>query len=138
MKKYLFLVLFALIGVASNAQGLNVKYIQVKQVYNFQEQFDEYRVNSFLKNRFEDYGYTVIYDTDELPAEVKADPCKLLICNIDREKSSLSTKVVVSLTNCKKEVVFSSKGESRVKKREKSYVDALRNSFQYSVLNNKK
>lgn len=40
MKKYLFLVLFALIGVASNAQGLNVKYIQVKQVYNFQEQFD--------------------------------------------------------------------------------------------------
>ena len=138
MKNYLFLVVFAIIGFASKAQGLNVKYVQIKQVYDFQEQFDEYKINSFLKHRFEDYGYTVLYDNQDLPDEVKADPCKLLVCNVTRDKSTLVTKLNVSLANCKKEVVFSSKGESRIKKRAKSHVDALRNAFEYSVLNAKK
>lgn len=137
MKKFLFLMLFTCLGLGMQAQGLNAKYVQIKKVYNFQEEFNEYRVNSFLKHQLEEAGYTVFYDDQELPQEVKADPCKMLKCNVDRDKSMLATKLKVTLVNCKNETVFNANGESREKKRNKSHVDALKNALEFSVLNKK-
>ncbi|WLD23374.1 hypothetical protein NU10_11740 [Flavobacterium dauae] len=137
MKKLLFLMLFTCLGLGMQAQGLNAKYVQMKKVYNFQEEFNEYRVNSFLKHKLEEAGYTVFYDDQELPQEVKADPCKLLKCNVERDKSMLATKLQITLVNCKSQTVFTANGESRLKKRDKSHVDALKNALEYSVLNKK-
>lgn len=137
MKKILLLTLFVCLGLSTKAQGLDAKYIQVKEVYNFQEEFNEYRVNSFIKHQLEEAGYIVFYENQELPEEVVANPCKMLKCNIERDKSMLATKLEVRLVNCKNETVFKANGESRLKKRSKSHVDALKNAMKFSVLNKK-
>ncbi|MBA5792660.1 hypothetical protein H1R17_01320 [Flavobacterium sp. xlx-214] len=136
MKKFLFLLLFVFIGLGTKAQNIgSVKTIQVKAVYDFQDTFNEYRVNSYLKHRLEEKGFTVYYDNQEAPAEVANDPCKLLKCNVKRDKSMLATKLIIELVNCKGEVVFTAKGESRLKARNKSHVDAIKNALEYSTLN---
>jgi len=48
-----------------------------------------------------------------------------------------ATKLTVSLINCKNEQIFTANGESRVKLRSKSHVDALKNALEYSALNKK-
>lgn len=138
MKKILFLALCGLFAMNAQAQSLNAKYIQIKKVYNFQDEFNEYRVNSFLKHQLEQAGYVVFYESQELPAEVQADPCKMLKCNVERDKSMLATKLQITLVNCKNETVFTANGESRLKKRDKSHVDAIKDALQYTVLNKKK
>lgn len=94
-------------------------------------------MNSFLKHKLEEAGYTVFYDDQELPQEVTADPCKLLTANVERGKSMTATKLTVSLVNCKNEQIFTANGESRLKLRSKSHVDAIKNALEYSVLNKK-
>ncbi|WCM43269.1 hypothetical protein MG290_06315 [Flavobacterium sp. CBA20B-1] len=138
MKKFLFLMLFTFLGLGMQAQGLNAKYVQIKQVYHFQDTFNEFRVNSYLKYRLEEAGYTVFYDNQEMPAEVKADPCKLLKCEVTRDKSMLATKLEITLVNCKGNAVFTANGESRLKLHAKSYTDAIKNALEYSVLNKQK
>ncbi len=138
MKKFLLLMLFVCLGIGTNAQGLSKKYIQIKEVYDFQDKFNEYRVNSYLKHQLEEAGYTVFYENQELPQEVKADPCKMLKCNVVRDKSMLATKLQITLVNCKNETVFTANGESREKKRSKSHVDAIKNALKFSVLNKDK
>ncbi len=139
MKKLLFLALFSIFAIGAQAQGLtNTKIVQVKGVYDFQTEFNEYRVNSFLKHKLEEYGFTVYYDTQEVPTEVKTDACKELKCIVTRDKSMLATKLNIKLINCKGEVVFTADGESRLKKREKSHVDAIKSALEYSTLNNLK
>lgn len=139
MKKILFLAFFGIIAISAQAQSLtNTKIVQVKGVYDFQTEFNEYRVNSYLKHRLEESGFTVYYDTQEAPAEVKADPCKELRCVVERDKSMLATKLTIKFINCKNEVVFTANGESRLKKRDKSHVDAINNALEYSTLKNLK
>lgn len=136
MKKLLFLLVFGIFTVFANAQSLNsVKNIQIKGVYDFQTEFNEYRMNSYLKYRLEEYGFNVYYDNEEAPAEVKADPCKELKCIVKRGKSSLMTELTITLVNCKGAVVFTAKGESRLKKLNKTHVDAIKNALEYSTLN---
>ena len=135
MKKFLFLILFTCLGLGMQAQGLNAKYIQIKKVYDFQEEFNEYRVNSFLKHKFEEAGYTVFYDDQELPQEATADPCNVLKCNVERGKSMTATKLTITLVNCKNQQVFFFFLKSRLKPRSKSHVGALKNALQSSDLN---
>ena len=137
MKKFLFLMLFVPICFGVKAQGLNTKYFPITEVYDFQDKFNEYRVNSFLKHQLEEAGYTVFYENEELPQEVISDPCKMLKCNVERDKSMLATKLKITLVNCKKETIFTANGESRLKLRSKSHVDALKNALEYSVLKKK-
>jgi len=136
MRKLLFLALFGIFTIVAHAQSLTtVKNIQIKGVYDFQTEFNEYRMNSYLKYRLEEYGFNVYYDTQDVPAEVKADPCKELKCIVQRGKSTLTTELTITLVNCKGAVVFTAKGESRLKKRSKTHVDAIKNALEYSTLN---
>lgn len=134
MKKLFLLALFSLFAVTTQAQGFGAKYVQIKDVYSFQEKFNEYRVNSFLKHQLEEAGFIVFYESQELPDEVKKDPCKLLKCNVMRDQSMLATKLILSLQNCKNETVFSAAGESRLKQRDKSHVDAVKNALEYTAI----
>lgn len=138
MKKIVFLVLCGLFGIGTQAQGLKTKYIQIKDVYHFQDEFNQYRVNSFLKHQLEEAGYVVFYESQELPAEVKIDPCNMLKCNVERDKSMLATQLQITLVNCKNEAVFTASGESRLKEHRKSHVDAIKNALAYTVLSKKK
>lgn len=117
----------------------NTKTLRIKGMYDFQTEFNEFRVNSYLKHRFEENGFTVYYDMEETKkgkGEI-TQSCDELICLVTRDKSMLATKLDVKLINCKGEVVFTANGESRLKLRSKSHVDALKNALEYSVLNKK-
>jgi len=135
MKKLFLLAAFGFLALGVHAQSLTtVKNIQIKGMYDFQDEFNEYRMNSFLKYKLEEYGFTVYYDKQAVPAEVEADPCKELKCVVERGKSMFSTKLTIKLLNCKGETVFMAYGESKIKKRDKSYVDAVKNALEYSAL----
>lgn len=138
MKKIVaFLVMMMSFGM--NAQSTNdVEYIRLKKNYDFQTEQNEYRLNSNMKFRFEQLGYKVYFDGEEVPQEVKNNPCKELICNLTEEKSSLATILNVELVNCKGVEVAKGKGESRLKLHKKSYMDALDKAFKYSNLNSLK
>ena len=137
MKNILFIITFFTAIFSGFAQNLNSKYVLVKKVYDFQEISNDYRVQDFLKNNLEDFGYIVIMEGEELPDDVAKDPCKMLTCNVNRDQNMLSTRLVVSFVNCKNNVVYSTKGSSRLKLHKKSYPDALRDAFQNSFLRTK-
>ena len=134
MKNILFFIVFFTTIFSGSAQNLNSKYVFVKKVYDFQETNNEYRVQDFLKNNLQDFGYTVILEGEQLPNEVINDPCKMLTCNVERDKNMLTSKLIVNLLNCKNNVIFTAKGESKTKLRQKAYPEALRNAFKNSVL----
>jgi|SRR5690554_3429210 len=137
MKKILFMAFLSVFALNVQAQSLtDTKIVQMKGIYDFQTEFNEYRVNSFLKYQLEEAGFQVYYDTQEMPTEVKTDPCKELKCIVTSDKSMLSTKLNIQLINCKGDVVFTADGESRLKKRNKSHVDAIKDALEYSALKN--
>lgn len=132
MKKILllFAVLFSL---GMTAQNQKVKYVNLKWAYDFQDKTNEYRLNTALKQKMEELGYTVYFDND-MPQEVRLDPCVEYVGDLIREKGSLSTELTFVLKDCKGNIVFKNSGISRLKKHNKSYMDALQNIFKYSTI----
>ncbi|RRJ90896.1 hypothetical protein EG240_07675 [Paenimyroides tangerinum] len=132
MKKILllFAVLFSL---GMTAQNQKVKYVNLKWAYDFQDKTNEYRLNTALKQKMEELGYTVYFD-NEMPQEVRLDPCVEYVGDLSRGKGSLSTELTFVLKDCKGNIVFNNSGVSRLKKHNKSYMDALQNIFKYSTI----
>lgn len=137
MKKILLLLFVVLFSLGINAQDKKVKYINLKQVYDFQAEPNEFRLNSTLKNKFESLGYQVYFD-NEMPQEVRLDPCVEYVGELIRDKGSLSTNLTFILKDCKGNVVFKNSGASRLKKHNKSYIEALNKIFEYSTINSLK
>ena len=125
---FLFAVLFSL---GMNAQNNKVKYINVKRIYDFQSEQNEFRLNTALKQKLENLGYIVYFDA-EMPQEVRLDPCVEYSATLVDGRSSLTTELTLILKDCKGNVVFSNKGVSRIKMHNKSYMDAFQKIFQYS------
>ena len=132
MKKILllFAVLFSL---GMTAQNQKVKYVNLKWAYDFQDKTNEYRLNTALKQKMEELGYIVYFDND-MPQEVRLDPCVEYVGDLSRGKGSLSTELTFVLKDCKGNIVFNNSGVSRLKKHNKSYMDALQNIFKYSTI----
>ncbi len=130
MTKVVFTVFAFLFSISFFGQNIaDAKYIQVNKQYDFQDEINEYRLNSTLKSRFEKRGYQVYFVEDGIPQEVKEDPCKALICELNNQKSWLSTILEVQLTDCKGNVVAKAEGKSRLKKHKKSYPEAIDQAF---------
>jgi len=130
MKK-IFMLFVALFSLGINAQTQDVKYINLKRTYDFQSEPNEYRLNTALKQKLENLGYIVYFDK-EMPQEVRLDPCLEYVGELTREKGSLTTTLDFELVDCKGKVVFKNEGVSRLKKHNKSYMDALQNIFKFS------
>jgi len=123
----LFTVLFSLTFFGQTLS--DAAYIQVNKKYEFQDEENEYRLNSTLKSRLEKRGYKVYFLEDGIPDEVKQNPCKVVICELDKGKGWLSTTVEIQLTDCNGNVVAKSEGNSRLKNRNKSFPAALDQAF---------
>lgn len=135
MRKTIMALLLGLFYLSAPAQSLNnTKYVEIKGVYDFQTTFNQYRLNSFLKFQLEQAGFQVYYDNEDVPAEVKADPCQALKCIVTRDKSMLATRLNIQLVNCNGHLVFSSDGESRLKNHNKSHVDAVKDALEHTVI----
>lgn len=128
--KIIFTFLTILFSLNFFGQNLSeIEYIQVNKKYTFQDEENEYRLNSTLKSRFEKRGYKVYFAEDGIPEEVKQNPCKKLICDLDKGKGWLSTTVEIQLTDCNGNVVAKSEGNSRLKNRKKAFPEALDKAF---------
>lgn len=137
MKTIFTLCLFAVSGWISAQSLADVSYIKLEKKYPFQDTENEYRINSNLKYRFEQLGYKVYFEGDEVPAEVKANPCAELICSVFENKKMMTTNLNLRLTDCKGKQIVNGKGESRLKVHKKSYLDAVDQIFKYNTIPSK-
>ncbi len=133
--KTIFTLCFLAVSGWINAQSLaDVSYIKLEKKYPFQDTENEYRINTNLKYRFEQLGYKVYFAGDEVPAEVKANPCAELVCSVLENKKMMATNLNLRLTDCKGKQIVNAKGESRLKVHKKSYLDAVDQIFKYTSI----
>ena len=124
-----FLFLFCFSGYAQNE--LNpFKYVIVPKQYDFLKEENQYRVNSMTKYLFEQDGFITLYQGDDYPADLNANPCLAATALVLNESSAFTTKLVISLKDCRdKEVFRTAEGKSKIKEFDKTYIDALKKSF---------
>lgn len=131
MKRYflLFLLFISVSGYAQNTIN-NYKFVLVPERYSFLKQTDQYKLNTLTKRLLEEKGFTVYFDNSELPNEIAGNKCSALNVDVTEKNSMLSTKLTLTLKDCKGNVVFKSKeGKSREKEYDISYNLALRDAF---------
>ncbi len=131
MKRYvlLFSMLLSLSGYAQNTIN-NYKYVLVPEKFDFLKQNNQYKLNSTTRTLLENKGFTVYFDNSDLPNEIANNKCNALTAYVTEKKSMFTTKLTLSLKDCKGNVVFKSKeGISREKEFDVSYNLALQDAF---------
>ena len=125
----LFIFLFCFSGYAQNE--LNpYKYIIVPKQYDFLKKENQYRFNSMTKYLFEQEGFRTLYQGDEYPADLNANPCLGATAFVLNESSAFTTKLVIALKDCRdKEIYRTTEGKSKIKEFDKTYIDALKKCF---------
>lgn len=128
-----FLVFFLLAGILSvdSQSSINdYKYVVVPQYFDFIQGKNTYRLNSntrFLlkKNGFDAYMAGELEQRDYLN-----NKCLALDVNVINLSNMLKTKLKLTLTNCKEEVIFETEvGESKSKEYKVAYNEALNKAF---------
>ncbi|MCX2679492.1 hypothetical protein OOZ15_06010 [Galbibacter sp. EGI 63066] len=131
MNKIFLLGLFLLsIGMYAQSDDLNnYKYIIVPKKFDFLKQKNQYRVNTFTKFQFEKSGFTAVYD-DAKPEELQTNPCLGLTADVVNNSSMFTTKLNITLEDCRGDIVYtSSEGKSKTKDYQGAYQEALENAF---------
>ncbi len=132
MLRSLFLVIFLISGLQTFSQkNINdYKYIIVPKGYEFLTKEDAYQLNSLTKFLFNKYGFTAFIRGKEIPDDLAENSCKGLVVDLKKKSTLFVSKVVIELSDCRGDIVFtSSVGSSREKDFKTAYHEALRNAF---------
>ncbi|NOQ92424.1 MAG: hypothetical protein GQ552_06890 [Flavobacteriaceae bacterium] len=133
MKKTLLstLALFLYVSITIAQTNLNAyKYIIIPKKYDFLKEDNKYKLNDLTKFLFEKQGFETLVEGENYPSDLMSNLCLALTANIKDDSSLFTSKLAVELSNCYKKVVFTSvQGKSKEKDYERSYQEALRNSF---------
>lgn len=131
MHKFLTIV-FLIMAVTTFAQQKKVneyEYIIVKERFNFLKKIDEHKTSSLTKFLLKKNGFKVYLNSEELPTEIKLNPCNALEAEVESKSSMFRTKLIIVLKDCNGKVVYTSKvGESKEKDYKKSFQKAIRNA----------
>lgn len=131
MKKILiaFLIFGSLFSV--NAQDLNnYKYVIVPKSFEFSKRTNQYQLNALTKFLFEKYGFKTLMEDENKPMDLARNNCLGLKADVNNNSGLFVTKMVVTLTDCQGNVVFTSKeGRSREKEFKTAWHEALRDAF---------
>jgi hypothetical protein len=131
MKKslVLFFVLWTCIGFAQHEIN-SYRYLIVPEKFSFLKQKDQYNLNSLVKIHFEKLGFTVFFDSETLPDSLVNYNCNKLFADVESTGNFLTTKLVITLKDCKNKLVLQSKeGRSKEKDFKISYSQAFRDAF---------
>lgn len=130
MKKLMILGLFLITAAISAQEGINqYKYIIVPKKFDFLKEPNQYRVNTYTKFLFEKNGFTAVYD-DSQPQDLRVNPCLGLKANLVDDSNLFTTKMYITLENCRGDIVFTSaEGRSKIKEYEEAYRDAIDDAF---------
>jgi len=129
MKKIVLLLALFISGAAfAQSESLNnYKYIIIPEKFEFFKEANKYELNNLTKLAFEKYGFTVLYDTEQLPPEIALNRCRALYGNLVNDSGMLSTAISIIIKDCTgKEIFLSEKGKSKVKDYKKAYFEATR------------
>jgi len=128
MRKMTFIVaiVFSLLTQAQD----KYKYVVVPEQFSFFKEANKYNLNSLTKSFFESEGFTVFYDTEDLPEELLKNRCFALYVNVIENNSMFVTKNTVEVKDCKNNVLATSiQGTSREKDFDRAYNQALRTAL---------
>ena len=128
MRKMTFIVaiVFSLLTQAQE----KYKYVVVPEQFSFFKEANKYNLNSLTKSFFESEGFTVFYDTDDLPEELSKNRCFALYVNVVENNSMFVTKNTVEVKDCKNKILTTSiEGTSREKDFDRAYNQALRTAL---------
>jgi hypothetical protein len=131
MKKSLvfFFVLWTCFGFAQHEIN-SYRYLIVPEKFSFLKQKDQYNLNSLVKIHFEKLGFTVFFDSETLPDSLVNYNCNKLFADVESTGNFLTTKLVITLKDCKNKLVLQSKeGRSKEKDFKISYSQAFRDAF---------
>lgn len=128
MKKTL-LIIIVLFSIFIQAQE-NYKYIIIPSQFSFFKEADKYGLNTLTKSFFEAEGFTVFYDSDELPIDILNARCNALYANVIESNKMFTTNLSVEVKDCaNKAVAISMLGSSREKDFKTAYTVALRDAL---------
>jgi hypothetical protein len=129
MKK-VFLLLFGLSSLCSFSQSINeYEFFTVPTKFEFQDSENEYRINTILKFRLEEYGFKVSFISNELRTNYM-DRCLYLNAVVVNESNAFLTKFHVVFKDCNNAVIFKSDvGTSKLKVRKEGAAEALENAL---------
>jgi hypothetical protein len=109
----------------------NYKFVTISKKFDFLKSEDQYQLNSLTDFLFMKEGFKTLFNTDSKPQELLKDQCLGLRSEVRNNSSMFNTKLIIVLTNCNNEIVFTSKeGKSKDKDYKKAYHEALRDAFQ--------
>ncbi|MDD3003546.1 hypothetical protein [Flavobacterium sp.] len=125
MKKA-FLLFFSLFSLMSFSQQINdYEFVMIPTQFDFQRSENEYRLNTLLKYRLEEYGFKTMYTTDQMNTNFN-DRCKYLNVELVNESGVFLTKLHIVFKNCDNVVVYKSvTGSSKTKERKVAFKEAL-------------
>ena len=131
MKKLLFFLLFVLTWSA-NAQTINqYQYLVVPLKFDFQNEINQYRLNSNVKYLMEKEGFTAFFSNEVMPKELAQDRCKAMYLDVEKASAFMATKLRVVLKDCQNNILYASPyGRSKEKKFELAYKEALLKAFE--------
>ena len=102
-------------------------YVIVSEQFEFQQEKDQYQLNSLIKFLFNKYGFHAYFDR-EVPLNVFR--CDGLWAEAEGTPGFIITKVQLVLRDCTGEEVFRTNyGKSKVKDYKKAYYESVRNAF---------
>lgn len=125
MKKT-FLLLFSFFTFFSFAQKINqYEFVIIPTKFDFQDSENQYRLNTLVKFRLEEYGFKAFYSSKDLLINPK-DFCSYLNLNVISESGMFVTKLYIEFKDCQNVVVFTSEiGKSRSKDFKIAYNEAM-------------
>lgn len=144
MKKISFaLGFFAVLFVAINVQAQNTKtdlnkykYVIIPMQFSFQNEDNQYMINSKLKYLLNQQGFETYMDVEDGPEDMELNSCLALHADLKSEAEgfmAMQTKLILQLKDCRNRVVFESEeGTSREKDFKKGYQEALDDIFNNS------
>lgn len=129
MKKA-FLLVFSLWSLFSFAQQINeYEFVLVPTKFDFQKSENEYRLNTLLKYRLEEYGFKAFYTSEQMSTNY-ADRCLYLNANVVNESTMFLIKLYVVFKNCDNAIIYQSDfGTSKIKERKDAYKEALEDAL---------
>ncbi|MRI62465.1 hypothetical protein EDM00_00430 [Ornithobacterium rhinotracheale] len=125
MKKFSILI-FALFMLVGHAQNIaDYEYVYVPKKFSDFDQ-NQYQLNTFLNWKLKKMGYKTVWtDPLEWPAELRQNPCKVLIADAKNVGNLFTNKIKVNFTDCNKNLVAEYKASSSIKDFSEGLRDAM-------------
>ena len=106
------------------------RYVIVPKKFSFFKEDDKYNTSTMSKIFFENEGFEVFYDSDQMPNDLAMNRCSVLFVDAVENNTIFATKIIIEIKDCYNKVVYTSvEGNSREKELNRAYNLAFREAL---------